>query len=61
MKNNPWTLIKRAGKGFDSERVNPTSKFNFFWAISKDGQYQFFIEHSKFRRLAKKEDYFSRY
>ena len=46
MKNNPWTLIKRAGKGFDSERVNPTSKFNFFWAISKDGQYQFFIEHS---------------
>lgn len=47
MKNNPWASIKRAGKGFDSERVDPNSKFNFFWALNKDGQYQFFIEHKK--------------
>ena len=45
MKNNPWVSIKRAGKGFDSERVDPKSKFDFFWAINQDGQYQFFIEH----------------
>lgn len=45
MKNNPWASIKRIGKGFDSERVNPNSKFDFFWAVGKDGQYQFFIEH----------------
>lgn len=44
-KNNPWALIKRARKGFDSNRVDPKSKFDFFWAISKDGQYQFFIQH----------------
>ena len=48
MKNNPWASIKRVGKGFDSERVDPKSKFDFFWAISKDGQYQFFIEHDNF-------------
>ncbi len=55
MKNNPWALIKRAGKGFDSERVNPTSKFDFFWAISKNGQYQFFIEHSNLDDWPKKK------
>ena len=36
---------KKSWQGFDSERVDPNSKFNFFWALSKDGQYQFFIEH----------------
>jgi len=46
MKNNPWSLIKRAGKGFDSERIDPKSKFDFFWAVSKNGKYQFFIEHT---------------
>ncbi|MBE0427863.1 MAG: PD-(D/E)XK motif protein [Nitrospirae bacterium] len=46
MKNNPWASIKRAGKGFDSERINPKNKFDFFWAVSKDGKYQFFIEHA---------------
>lgn len=44
-KNNPWPKIKRTGEGFDSERVDPKNPFGFFWAISKDGQYQFFIEH----------------
>lgn len=46
MKNNPWTSIKLAGEGLNSERVDPKNKFDFFWAISKDGIYQFLIEHS---------------
>lgn len=45
MKNNPWALIKRIGQGIDSERVDPQSKFDFFWAVNKDGTYQFLIEH----------------
>lgn len=44
-KNNPWALIKRIGQGIDSERVDPQSKFDFFWAVNKDGTYQFLIEH----------------
>lgn len=44
-KNNPWVLIKRVGQGVDSERVDPQSQFDFFWAVNKDGTYQFLIEH----------------
>ncbi len=55
MKSNPWALIKRAGKGFDSERVDPKSKFDFFWAVSKNGQYQFFIEHANLEDWPKKK------
>jgi len=46
MKNNPWNSIRRGGSGFDSERVDPQNKFDFFWAIGKDGSYQLFIEHA---------------
>lgn len=46
MKNNPWINLKQLSSGLDSVRVDPKSKFDFFWAISQDGQYQFFIEHS---------------
>lgn len=46
MKNNPWSNIKQTVAGVDSVRVNPKSNFDFFWAINKDGEYQFLIEHN---------------
>lgn len=46
MKNNPWANLKQLNNGLDSIRVDPKSKFDFFWTISRDGQYQFFIDHS---------------
>lgn len=47
MKNNPWASIKRGGQGFDSERVDPYNQFGFFWALGKNDEYQFFIEHTE--------------
>ena len=45
MKSNPWASIKRLGKGIDSERIDPTSQFDFFWALGRNGEYLFIIEH----------------
>lgn len=46
MKNNPWATLKQLSNGLDSARVDPKSKFDFFWAITKEGTYQFLIEHT---------------
>lgn len=45
MKNNPWNSIRKLGKGIDSERIDPLNKFDFFWALGKNGEYTFIIEH----------------
>ena len=44
-KNNPWTSIKRNGKGLNSERIDPSNKFDFFWALGNNDEYLFIIEH----------------
>lgn len=46
MKNNPWISIKKLGKGIDSERIDPSNKFDFFWALGKNDEYTFIIEHN---------------
>lgn len=45
MKSNPWASIKRLGKGIDSERIDPANQFDFFWALGKNGEYLFIVEH----------------
>lgn len=45
MKNNPWAAIPHNKQGIDSVRVNPDNPFDFFWALGKNGEYLFIIEH----------------
>jgi len=46
MKNNPWTAIPHNKQGIDSVRVDPANPFDFFWALGKNGEYLFIIEHN---------------
>lgn len=45
MKSNPWSAIPHNKQGIDSVRVNPDNPFDFFWALGKNGEYLFIIEH----------------
>lgn len=45
MKNNPWAVIPHNKQGIDSVRVDPDNPFDFFWALGKNGEYLFIIEH----------------
>lgn len=45
MKNNPWALLKNRGKGIDSERIDPSNIFDYYWALGKNGEYLFIIQH----------------
>jgi hypothetical protein len=55
MKNNPWISIKKLGKGIDSERIDPSNKFDFFWALGKNGEYTFIIEHDNIEDWSSKK------
>jgi hypothetical protein len=45
MKNNPWINIPHTKQGINSVRVDPNNRFDFFWAVGKEGNYLFIIEH----------------
>lgn len=45
MKNNPWAAVPRHKWGIDSVRIDPDSPFDFFWAVGKNEEYLFVIEH----------------
>jgi hypothetical protein len=45
MKSNPWITIPHNKQGIDSLRVDPNNPFDFFWALGKNGEYLFVIEH----------------
>lgn len=43
MKNNPWISLNAS---MNSKRCTAEHKYNFFWAIGKNNEYIFAIEHS---------------